>query len=78
MGRLSPVRTIDRIDAQTLALTAQGLGKVALDSTISDAVYRIGALQLDFVSRIIESHYLVLASRGVFNSVDDARIAISS
>lgn len=78
MGRLSPVRTIDRIDAQTLALTAQGLGKVALDSTISDAVYRLGALQLDFVSRIIESHYLVLASRGIFNSVGDARIALSS
>ena len=78
MGRLSPVRTIDRIDAQTLALTAQGFGKVALDSTISGAVYRLGALQLDFVSRIIESHYLVLASRGIFNSVGDARIALSS
>lgn len=72
------MRTIDRIDAQTLALTAQGFGKVALDSTISGAVYRLGALQLDFVSRIIESHYLVLASRGIFNSVGDVRIALSS
>lgn len=72
------MRTIDRIDAQTLALTAQGFGKVALDSSISGAVYRLGALQLDFVSRIIESHYLVLASRGIFNSVGDARIALSS
>lgn len=78
MKRPSPVRTIDRINAQSLALAAQGFGKNTLDSTISDAVYRLGALQLDFVSRIIESHYLVLASRSVFNSVDDARIALSS
>ena len=78
MGRLSPVRTINRIDAQSLALAAQGFEKTTLDSTISGAVHRLGALQLDFVSRIIESHYLVLASRGVFNSVDDARIALSS
>lgn len=49
------MRTIDRIDAQTLALTAQGFGEVALDSTISGAVYRLGALQLDFVSRIIRA-----------------------
>ena len=65
MKRPSPVRTIDRINAQSLALAAQGFGKNTLDSTISDAVYRLGALQLDFVSRIIESHYLVLASRRV-------------
>lgn len=78
MEKSLPARPIDRADAQALALHAQGFGRVHSHSNIGDAVHQLGALQLDFVSRVIESHYLVLASRSVFGSVIDARDKLSS
>ena len=65
--------SITKSEAKILATSAQGFRARSMNAEfrLSDFVYELGALQLDFVSRVAASQYLVIASRRPNSSLDD-------
>jgi uncharacterized protein len=59
--------TLSIDDARRLAITAQGLGRQrsgrVTPAHLTDAIRRLGLLQLDFVNVVVPSHYLVMFAR---------------
>ena len=73
--------TISLETARTLAVYKQGLHRrpnVADRQALLDSVRRIGLLQLDSISVVARSHYLVMLSRaGLYDPADLDALAVS-